>query len=42
MAEITRKLRERVQASFSVESMVDGVLDAYQTALQGLVKIGRR
>ena len=33
MAEITRQLREQVRASFSVETMVDGVLDAYQTAL---------
>ena len=42
LAEITQKLRERVQASFSVESMVDGVLTAYQTALGTLVKNGRR
>jgi glycosyltransferase involved in cell wall biosynthesis len=33
MAEITQKLRERVQASFSVDTMVDGVLAAYETAL---------
>ena len=42
MAEIARKLRERVQASFSVDSMVDGVLTAYQTALGTLVQNGRR
>jgi len=41
-AEIARKLFERVQASFSVESMVDGVLSAYQAALEELVKAGRR
>ena len=34
-ADIARSLRERVAASFSVESMVDGVLSAYQTALAG-------
>ncbi len=42
IVEITQKLRERVQASFSVDSMVDGVLTAYQTALGTLVKNGRR
>ena len=36
MAEITRRLREQVQASFSVETMVDGVLAAYRTALESL------
>ena len=36
MAEITRKLRQRVQASFSVDTMVDGVLAAYETALESL------
>jgi glycosyltransferase involved in cell wall biosynthesis len=36
MADITRKLRQQVQASFSVETMVDGVLAAYQTALEHL------
>jgi glycosyltransferase involved in cell wall biosynthesis len=41
-AEIARKLFERVQASFSVESMVDGVLSAYQAALERLAKAGRR
>ncbi len=34
MADITRKLRERVRASFTVESMVDGVLGAYANALR--------
>ncbi len=42
MAEITRKLRDQVMASFSVERMVDGVLSAYQTALETLSKNGRR
>jgi len=42
MMELTRKLRDRVQASFSVESMVDGVLTAYQTALETLGRSGRR
>ena len=42
LAEITRKLREQVQASFSVDRMVDGVLTAYQTALDTLRKNGRR
>jgi glycosyltransferase involved in cell wall biosynthesis len=42
MAEITQKLHDRVQVSFSVDSMVDGVLAAYQTALETLVKNGRR
>jgi len=39
MADITQKLRERVQMSFSIETMVNGVLAAYQTALETL---GRR
>jgi glycosyltransferase involved in cell wall biosynthesis len=42
MAENAQKLRDRVQSSFSVDSMVDGVLTAYQTALEILVKNGRR
>ena len=33
MADVTRRLRDQVQASFSVATMVDGVLAAYQTAL---------
>jgi glycosyltransferase involved in cell wall biosynthesis len=36
MADITQKLRERVQTSFSIETMVDGVLAAYQTAHETL------
>ncbi|MDO9411454.1 MAG: glycosyltransferase family 4 protein [Pseudolabrys sp.] len=35
-------LRERVQASFSIQAMVDGVLDAYGNALETLRKNGRR
>ena len=42
MMELSRKLHERVHASFSVESMVDGVLTAYQTGLETLGKSGRR
>jgi glycosyltransferase involved in cell wall biosynthesis len=42
MVEITRKLREQVMASFSVERMVDGVLTAYQTSLDSLTKNARR
>ena len=42
MTDITQRLRERVKASFSIDSMVDGVLTAYQTALEALVKSGRR
>jgi glycosyltransferase involved in cell wall biosynthesis len=41
-ADIARSLRERVAASFSVESMVDGVLSAYQAALANLHAAGRR
>jgi glycosyltransferase involved in cell wall biosynthesis len=41
-AETTRRLRERVAASFSVETMVDGVLAGYQAALEMLQKTGRR
>ena len=41
-ADLARRLRERVATSFSVESMVDGVLDAYQAALAGLQAAGRR
>jgi glycosyltransferase involved in cell wall biosynthesis len=33
MANVTRKLREQVRTSFSVGTMVDGVLAAYQKAL---------
>ncbi len=42
MAEITGKLRAQVMASFSVERMAEGVLTAYQTALETLRKNGRR
>jgi glycosyltransferase involved in cell wall biosynthesis len=37
-----RRLRERVAASFSVDTMVDGVLNAYQAALERLRENGRR
>jgi glycosyltransferase involved in cell wall biosynthesis len=40
--DMARRLRERVAASFSVESMVDGVLSAYQAALANLHAAGRR
>ncbi len=40
-AEIARKLRARVEAAFSVETMVDGVLSAYQTAIEAVTQIGR-
>lgn len=36
------RLRERVAASFSVDSMVDGVLAAYDEGLAGLRQTGRR
>jgi len=42
MADVTQKLRAQVQASFSVGTMVDGVLAAYQAALHNLQKNGRR
>jgi glycosyltransferase involved in cell wall biosynthesis len=42
MAEITQKLCDRVRTSFSVESMVDGVLAGYRDALAALVNNGRR
>ena len=41
-AETARELRERVAASFSVKSMVDGVLAGYRDALINLEKTGRR
>jgi glycosyltransferase involved in cell wall biosynthesis len=40
--ETARRLREQVAASFSVETMVDGVLAGYQAALELLQKAGRR
>jgi len=39
---IAHSLRERVAGSFSVESMVDGALTAYQAALEKLRQDGRR
>ncbi len=42
MAEIAGMLRERVQASFSVDRMAEGVLTAYQGALEALHRNGRR
>jgi glycosyltransferase involved in cell wall biosynthesis len=41
-AATARELRERVAASFSVKTMVDGVLAGYQDALESLQKAGRR
>jgi glycosyltransferase involved in cell wall biosynthesis len=41
-AETARLLREQVAASFSVETMVDGVLAGYQAALELLQNAGRR
>jgi glycosyltransferase involved in cell wall biosynthesis len=40
--DIAQSLRQRVAESFSVNSMVDGVLDAYQAALAALQQAGRR
>jgi len=41
-AETARRLRERVARSFSVDNMVDGVLDAYGAAIAVLRQNGRR
>jgi glycosyltransferase involved in cell wall biosynthesis len=41
-ANTAAKLRERVAASFSVQSMVDGVLAGYRDALLALQEAGRR
>ena len=41
-AQTARQLRERVSQLFSVKSMVDGVLAAYQSALDRLRQSGRR
>jgi glycosyltransferase involved in cell wall biosynthesis len=41
-ADTAQALRERVAAEFSVRNMVDGVLAAYQAALEALRKAGRR
>ena len=36
MADVTRRLNEQVKTSFSVETMVDGVLSAYRTAIEAV------
>lgn len=41
-AENARRLRERVSGHFSIETMVDGVLDGYRTALDNLRVESRR
>ncbi|MCX7297277.1 MAG: glycosyltransferase family 4 protein, partial [Hyphomicrobiales bacterium] len=41
-AEFASRLRERVAATFSIETMVDGVLAAYHSALEVLHQSGRR
>jgi glycosyltransferase involved in cell wall biosynthesis len=41
-AETAQSLRQRVATSFSVDTMVDGVLDAYQAGLEDLRIHGRR
>ena len=41
-AELAKRLQERVAASFSVDTMVDGVLSAYETAIARLKERGRR
>ena len=41
-AESASRLRERVAATFSIETMVDGVLAAYHSALEVLHQSGRR
>ncbi len=41
-AESASRLRERVAATFSIETMVDGVLGAYASALERLRQSGRR
>lgn len=41
-AETAQQLRQRVATSFSVDTMVDGVMDAYQAGLEQLQKHGRR
>lgn len=41
-ADVARTLRERISASFSVDSMVDGVLAAYRDALAALHEKDRR
>jgi glycosyltransferase involved in cell wall biosynthesis len=41
-AERARVLRERIASRFTIASMVDGVLAAYEESLQILEKVGRR
>jgi glycosyltransferase involved in cell wall biosynthesis len=41
-ADVAAKLRDRVAASFSVQTMVDGVLAGYRDALAALQEAGRR
>src|SRR3974390_1478050 len=41
-ADIAKRLQERVAASFSVDTMVDGVLSAYEAALERVRKTGSR
>jgi glycosyltransferase involved in cell wall biosynthesis len=41
-ADLAKRLQARVASSFSVETMVDGVLSAYETALGRLKERGRR
>jgi glycosyltransferase involved in cell wall biosynthesis len=41
-ADLAKRVQERVASSFSVDTMVDGVLSAYETALARLKDRGRR
>jgi glycosyltransferase involved in cell wall biosynthesis len=41
-ADFARQLRQQVAVSFSIDAMVDGVLNGYRSALDGLRKSGRR
>jgi glycosyltransferase involved in cell wall biosynthesis len=41
-AALAKRLQERVASSFSVDTMVDGVLSAYETGLARLKESGRR
>jgi glycosyltransferase involved in cell wall biosynthesis len=40
--DFAKQLRQQVAASFSIDAMVDGVLDGYRIALDGLRESGRR
>jgi glycosyltransferase involved in cell wall biosynthesis len=40
--DFAKQLRQRVAASFSIDAMVDGVLEGYRSALDGLRQSGRR